>query len=246
MITIDALSKSYKDKKIINNLNLEVQNNEIVSLLGPNGAGKTTLLNIIAGLIKPDQGNITINGNLVNGTVDTKTVCTKHPATEKSAYVFQTFGLFPHLKVKDNNPTDSKTRIYHKQEIKQRTESMLALVGLKDYAVSYPGQLSGGQKQRVALARSLVTELTCCCWMSLFQLLILNSEKSFRLELQKLPAIPQITVLYVTHNLSEAYVMSDRIAVMGKGHIEQIGAKNRHFFEKPPSRYVAQFLESRV
>ncbi|MCW4025326.1 MAG: ABC transporter ATP-binding protein [Candidatus Bathyarchaeota archaeon] len=240
MITIENLTKSYKNKKIIDNLNLEIKNNEIVSLLGPNGVGKTTLLNIIAGLIKPDQGTITINNVLVNGVAGTKTVCTK-PCDRKIGYVFQTFGLFPNMKAKDNVAYGLKTLHLSQQEIKQKTQNMLDLVGLKDHAEFYPSQLSGGQKQRVALARSLATEPHVLLLDEPVSAVDPQLRESFRLELKNYLQSLKITVLYVTHNLSEAYVMSNRIAVMGNGHIEQIGGKI-DVFEKPSSRYVAKFL----
>jgi ABC-type Fe3+/spermidine/putrescine transport system ATPase subunit len=240
MIRIENVSKSFKNKKIVDNLNLEVKSKEIVSLLGPNGVGKTTLLNMIAGLIKPDQGNIYINGVLVNGKEGTKTVC-KKPCERKIGYVFQSASLFPNMKAYDNVAYGLKTMHLSKQEIQQRTNSMLDLVGLKEYAKSYPHQMSGGQRQRIALARSLATEPHVLLLDEPVSAVDPQLRESFRGELKNYLQTLKITVLYVTHNLSEAYVMSDRIAVMGEGHVEQIGCKSE-IFEKPCSRYVAQFL----
>jgi ABC-type Fe3+/spermidine/putrescine transport system ATPase subunit len=240
MIKIEAVTKSYGDKKIIQNLNLEVKKNEILTLLGPNGCGKTTLLNTLSGLTQPDSGSIYINDVLVNGTMGNKKVCLK-PIERKVGYVFQSIALFPHMRIQDNVAYGLKNLHLPKQEVKKRTEMLLDFVDLREFARFYPHQLSGGQKQRTALARSLAMEP---------QLLLLDEpvsavdpqlRETFRLELKKYLQKLKITVVYVTHNLSEAFIMSDRIAVMGNGRIEQIGC-GTELFDKPSSRYVASFL----
>ena len=240
MIKLEAVSKSFSTKKVITNLNLEVKSNEIITLLGPNGCGKTTLLNILSGLTQPNSGNIYINNVLVSGKVDSKIVSLK-PSERKVGYVFQTISLFPHMSVRDNVAYGLKSLHLPKQEVKTRTEKLLKFVGLRECAMFYPNQLSGGQKQRTALARSLATEP---------QVLLLDEpvaavdpqlRESFRLELKSYLHKLKITVIYVTHNLSEAFIMSDRIAVMGNGRIEQVGCGSE-IFDKPSSSYVAKFL----
>jgi molybdate/tungstate transport system ATP-binding protein len=240
MIQINSISKSFGEKKVLGNLSLEVKDNEILSLLGPNGCGKTTLLNILSGLTRQDSGNIYIHDVLVSGKAGTKKVYLK-PSDRKVGYVFQNISLFPHMRVKDNVGYGLKALHLPKQEVNKRTENLLDFVGLREYARFYPSQLSGGQKQRIALARSLATEP---------QLLLLDEpvsavdpqlRESFRLELKNYLQALKITVVYVTHNLSEAFVMSDRIAVMGNGRIEQIGNRTE-IFDKPSSSYVAKFL----
>jgi ABC-type Fe3+/spermidine/putrescine transport system ATPase subunit len=240
MIKIEAVSKSFGEKKVIKNLNLEVKTNEILTLLGPNGCGKTTLLNTLSGLIKPDQGNIYINNVLVNGKSDSKKVCL-NPSERKVGYVFQTTSLFPHMRVQDNVAYGLKAMHLPKQEVKKRTEKLLDFVGLRDYARFYPHQLSGGQKQRTALARSLATEPQVLLLDEPVSAVDPQLRESFRLELKNYLQKLKITVVYVTHNLSEAFIMSDRIAVMGNGHIEQIGC-GADLFDKPNSGYVAKFL----
>ena len=240
MIRIEGVSKSFGAKKVIGNLNLEVKANEIVTLLGPNGCGKTTLLNMLSGLTQPDGGNIYINDVLVSGKVGTKNACVK-PSDRKVGYVFQTISLFPHMRVQDNVAYGLKSLHLPKEKVKTRTENLLDFVGLREYARFYPYQLSGGQKQRTALARSLATEPQVLLLDEPVSAVDPQLRESFRLELKSYLRKLKITVVYVTHNLSEAFIMSDRIAVMGNGRIEQVGCGSE-IFDKPSSSYVAKFL----
>jgi ABC-type Fe3+/spermidine/putrescine transport system ATPase subunit len=245
MIKIDSVTKTFGDKKVIQNLSLEVKKNEILTILGPNGCGKTTLLNILSGLTQPDGGDIYIDDVLVNGKTGTKKVYL-NPSERKVGYVFQTISLFPHMRVQDNVAYGLKSfhlrkfRL-HRQEVKNRTMDLLDLVGLREYARFYPSQLSGGQKQRVALARSLATEPQVLLLDEPVSAVDPQLRESFRLELKNYLQKLKITVVYVTHNLSEAFIMSDRIAVMGNGCIQQIGS-GADLFDKPSSGYVAKFL----
>ena len=240
MIKINSIAKSFGEKKVIIGLNLEIKNQEIISLLGPNGCGKTTLLNILSGLTRQDEGDIYINDVLVSGTAGTKKVHLK-PSDRKVGYVFQTISLFPHMRVKDNVAYGLKALHLPKAEIKKRTESLLDFVGLREYAKFYPSQLSGGQKQRIALARSLATEPQVLLLDEPVSAVDPQLRESFRMELKSYLQALRITVFYVTHNLSEAFVMSDRIAVMGNGCIQQVGSREE-IFDKPTSNYVASFL----
>lgn len=240
MIKIDSISKSFGKKQIIKNLNLEVKNEEILSLLGPNGCGKTTFLNMLSGLTKQDEGNIYINNVLVSGKTDIKNLHLK-PSDRKVGYVFQTVALFPHMRVQDNVAYGLKALHLSEQEVKKRAESLLDFVGLREFAKYYPSQLSGGQKQRIALARSLATEPQILLLDEPVSAVDSQLRESFRIELKNYLQVLKITAVFVTHNLSEAFIMSDRIAVMGNGHIEQIGER-AEIFDKPESIYVAQFL----
>jgi len=240
MIKINSISKSFAEKKVLRNLSLEVKDQEILSLLGPNGCGKTTLLNIISGLTRQDEGNITIDDDIVSGKLDTKKIHLK-PSDRNIGYVFQTISLFPHMRVQDNVSYGLKALHLSKAEVKKKTERLLDFVGLGEYAKFYPSQLSGGQKQRIALARSLASEPKVLLLDEPVSAVDPQLRESFRLELKNYLRALKITVVYVTHNLSEAFVMSDRIAVMGNGHIEQIGDKTE-VFDKPASSYVAKFL----
>ncbi len=240
MIKVESITKSFGEKKVIKSLNLEVKKDEIISLLGPNGCGKTTLLNMLSGLTRQDEGNIYINDTVVSGKAGGKKVHLK-PSERKVGYVFQTISLFPHMRVKNNVAYGLKALHLPKQEVKKRTESLLDFVGLSEYAKFYPSQLSGGQKQRIALARSLATEPQVLLLDEPVSAVDPQLRESFRLELKNYLQKLKITVVYVTHNLSEAFIMSDRIAVMGNGRIEQIGNKTE-IFDKPSSKYVASFL----
>ncbi len=240
MIRVDSIKKSFAEKTVIENLSLEVKKEEIVSLLGPNGCGKTTLLNIISGLTRQDEGNIYLNEVLVSGKAGTKKVHIQ-PSERKVGYVFQTTSLFPHMRIEDNVAYGLKSLHFPAQEVKKRTNALLEFVGLREYAKFYPHQLSGGQKQRIALARSLATEPQVLFLDEPVSAVDPQLRESFRLELKNYLQTLKITVIYVTHNLSEAFIMSDKIAVMGNGHIEQIGNRTE-IFDKPSSSYVAQFL----
>jgi ABC-type Fe3+/spermidine/putrescine transport system ATPase subunit len=240
MIKIDSISKSFGEKRVLGKLSLDVKENEILSLLGPNACGKTTLLNILSGLTKPDEGNVYLNDVLVNGNAGTKKIYIK-PSDRKVGYVLQTISLFPHMRAKDNVAYGLKALHLSRQEVEKRTIDLIDFVGLREYAKLYPSQLSGGQKQRVALARSLATEPKILLLDEPVSAVDPQLRESFRLELKNYLRLLKITVIYVTHNLSEAFIMSDRIAVMGNGRIEQIGS-GADLFDKPNSWYVAKFL----
>ena len=240
MIKFDSVTKSFGEKKVLQKLCLEVEKNEILSLLGPNGCGKTTLLNLLSGLTRPEKGQIYINDVLVSGDAGSKKVYLK-PSERKVGYVFQTLSLFPHMCVQNNVAYGLKAMHLTKGEVKKRTQNLLDFVGLSEYAQFYPHQLSGGQKQRTALARSLATEPQVLLLDEPVSAVDPQLRESFRLELKSYLQKLKITVVYVTHNLSEAFIMSDRIAVMGNGRIEQIGC-GADLFDKPSSKYVASFL----
>jgi ABC-type Fe3+/spermidine/putrescine transport system ATPase subunit len=240
MITIEAVNKSFGAKKIVDNLTLDVKDNEILCLLGPNGCGKTTLLNMLSGLAKPDSGNISIDGVVVDGVVGSKKVHLQ-PSERKVGYVFQTVSLFPNMRVEDNIAYGLKAMHLPKKEVIAKTKQLLDFVGLAEYARYYPNQLSGGQKQRTALARSLATEPKVLLLDEPVSAIDPQLRESFRLELKSYLQKLKITVVYVTHNLSEAFIMSDRVAVMGNGRIEQIGTAGE-IFDRPRSSYVAKFL----
>ncbi|MCL1969939.1 MAG: ABC transporter ATP-binding protein [Candidatus Bathyarchaeota archaeon] len=240
MIKIEALSKAFNRKFIVENLSLEVQRKEIVTLLGPNGSGKSTLLNMIAGLLCPDAGNIYIDNNMVFGANGTKKINLK-PSERKIGYVFQTNSLFPHMKIQDNIAYGLKSLNLSKYEVKKRTNKLLEFVNLTEYALYYPNQLSGGQQQRAALARSLATEPKVILLDEPVSAVDPQLRETFRSELKKYLQTLETTTIYVTHNLNEAFMMADKIAVMGNRHIEQIGDK-AEIFDKTQSTIVAKFL----
>jgi ABC-type Fe3+/spermidine/putrescine transport system ATPase subunit len=240
MIRLESVTKRFGKKAVLENLSVEVKQHEILSVLGPNGCGKTTTLNLIAGLSQLDEGNIFINGQLVEGKDGGKNVHLK-PSERQIGYVFQSTALFPHMRVRENVAYGLKASHKSKQEVKAKTSAMLDFVGLREYAAFYPRQLSGGQKQRVALARSLAMDPEVMLLDEPVSAVDPHLKESLRQEFKMYLRALKITAVYVTHNLNEAFVMSDRIAVMGNGRIEQIGER-ADIFSKPSSRYVAEFL----
>jgi ABC-type Fe3+/spermidine/putrescine transport system ATPase subunit len=240
MITLTSVTKCFGQKTVIDNLNLEVKPHEILSLLGPNGCGKTTTLNLIAGLSTLDEGKIFIDGKLVEGKDGKKTVHLQ-PSERKIGYVFQNIALFPNMRIRDNIAYGLKASHKPKQEVKAKTDSLLDFVGLREEASMYPRQLSGGQKQRAALARSLAIDPEVLLLDEPVSAVDPHLKESLRLEFKSLLRSLRMTAVYVTHNLNEAFMMSDRIAVMGNGRIEQIGERT-DIFNRPSSQYVAEFL----
>ena len=240
MIKIESLSKAFNEKPVIKNLNFEVQKKETIALLGPNGSGKSTLLNMIAGLLRPDSGNIYINNTMVYGVNGTKKVNVK-PSEREIGYVFQTIALFPHMKIQDNIAYGLKSLRLSNFEVKKRTSKLLEFVNLTEYASAYPNQLSGGQQQRVALARSLATEPKILLLDEPVSSVDPQLRDTFRLELKKYLQSLETTTVYVTHNLNEAFIMADKTAVIGNGQIEQVGNRTE-IFDKTQSAFVAKFL----
>ncbi len=240
MIELQSITKAYNGKIILNELNLKVEKNEILALLGPNGCGKTTVLNLISGLSRPNHGNIIIDNVIVAGKVGEKMVHLP-PYARKVGYVFQTNTLFPHMRIVDNVAYGLKAKHLSKQEIKNRVRELLNFVDMFEYAEYYPHQISGGQKQRVALARSLATDPQVLLLDEPISAVDAKLRESLRVEFKKILRSLNITAIYVTHNLTEAIMMSDKIAIMGNGKIEQIGNR-ADILDKPNSKYVAEFL----
>ncbi len=240
MITLEAVTKRYGPKTVLESLNIEVKHHEILSLLGPNGCGKTTTLNLIAGLSQLNEGRIYIDQKLVEGN-DGKKVVHLKPSERKIGYVFQNIALFPNMRIRDNIAFGLKASHRPKQEVKAKTSQLLDFIGLREYASAYPHQLSGGQRQRVALARSLAMDPEVLLLDEPVSAVDPHLKESLRFEFKNYLRTLQITAVYVTHNLNEAFMMSDRIAVMGSGRIEQIGDR-ADIFNRPCSRYVAEFL----
>jgi ABC-type Fe3+/spermidine/putrescine transport system ATPase subunit len=240
MITLESVTKCFDKKPVLEKLSLDVKQHEILSLLGPNGCGKTTTLNLIAGLSRLDEGKIFIDQKLVEGKEGKKIIHLK-PSERKIGYVFQNIALFPHMRIRDNIAFGLKASGRSKQEIKPKTSQLLDFIGLREYAAFYPRQLSGGQRQRVALARSLAMDPEVLLLDEPVSAVDPHLKESLRFEFKNYLRTLRITAVYVTHNLNEAFMMSDRIAVMGSGQIEQIGDR-ADIFNKPRSRYVAEFL----
>lgn len=218
-------------KYICKDINLKILNREFLVLLGSNGAGKTTLLNIIAGLINYD-GSVFFDGQKVDNLRTSK---------RKIGYLFQDLYLFPHLSVFSNIAYSLRIQKKNDRDIRDRVGQLLQLLRIEKLAYRYPKELSGGEKQRVAIARALSLKPEVLLLDEPLNKIDLQSSKYFRLELRKLQKILGITTVYVTHSLKEAEEISDRIAIMHKGNIEQVGKPEEIFFS-PINDNVSEFI----
>jgi spermidine/putrescine transport system ATP-binding protein len=231
-VVIENVTKRFGATIAAAGVSFGLQPGEFLTLLGPSGCGKTTLLRIIAGFLRPSQGTVRIDGAVVNQV----------PAHLRNVgLVFQSYALFPHLNVHDNVAFGLKMRGVPRHEIGKRVADMLDLVQLGDRARHFPAQLSGGQQQRVALARALVTRPTVLLLDEPFSALDRKIGETLRAELKRLQRQLSISTILVTHAQDEALMLSDRIAVMNHGRIEQIGTPEL-LYERPTSRFVAEFL----
>ena len=234
-IEIKNLFKRFKNVVAINRIQLEVQKGEMLTLLGPSGCGKTTTLRCIAGLEKPEEGDIVIDGKamLSQGFVP--------PSKRGIGMVFQNYAVWPHMKVFNNIVYGLKIERISRQKIKERAQQVVSLVGLKGLEDRYPAQLSGGQQQRVALARALVSNPKVLLLDEPLSNLDAKLREELRFEIKSLVRRMGITAVYVTHDQAEAMVISDRIAVMNSGNIVQIGTP-QEIYKNPVNKFVADFI----
>ncbi|MBV6305042.1 ABC transporter ATP-binding protein [Candidimonas humi] len=231
-LVIAGLEKAYQSQKVVENLDLEVQPGEFVALLGPSGCGKTTVLRAVAGLVQPSAGDIRVDGISL----------LRRPIYKRDlGMVFQSYALFPHLKVRDNVAFGLKMRGAPKQESDRLVREALGLVRMEGFSERYPGQLSGGQQQRVALARAIVTNPTALLLDEPFSALDAKLRESMQVELRQLQKRLGITTIFVTHDQHEAMTMADRIAVMNAGRIEQFDSPQA-IYEQPSTLFVAEFI----
>src|SRR5207249_11194002 len=226
------LVKRFADVTAVAGINLEMQPGEFFSLLGPSGCGKTTTLRLIAGFERPDEGQILL---------DDADMAQVPPHKRNVNTVFQNYALFPHLNVFDNVAFGLRYKDVAKQEIKQKVGDSLALVRLEGMQKRRPSQLSGGQQQRVALARALILNPTVLLLDEPLGALDAKLRKALQIELKALQEEVGVTFIYVTHDQEEALTMSDRIAVMSNGKIEQVGSSSE-VYEEPATAWVADFL----
>ncbi|WP_435186390.1 ABC transporter ATP-binding protein [Halobellus sp. EA9] len=233
VLELDGLEKSYGTETVVEGLSLSVHEGEILTLLGPSGCGKTTTLRMIAGLERPDGGDVRLNGRAVSGTPFVP------PEERGVGVVFQDFALFPHLTARENVAFGLKDR--PDDEVRERVDELLDLVDLAGQGDSYPDQLSGGQQQRVALARSLAPEPEILLLDEPFSNLDVDLRVEMREEVRDIIKQAGVTAVSVTHDQEEALSISDRVAVMNDGEIEQIGDPEG-VFQHPESRFVAAFL----
>ena len=232
MLTISHISKSFAGKSVLDDLSLEIRPGEFFSLLGPSGCGKTTLLRLIGGQERADSGSISLNGRDL----------TALPPSERPLHmIFQSLALFPHLDVGGNIAFGLKLRKVPAAEIKDRVARVLEQVELAGFERRHIGTLSGGQKQRVAIARAVVNEPQLLLLDEPLSALDLKLRQKMQIELRQLQQKLGMTFIYVTHAQDEALSLSDRIAVMNHGRIEQTGAPE-DIYLRPSTPFVASFV----
>ncbi|MDQ3823757.1 MAG: ABC transporter ATP-binding protein [Actinomycetota bacterium] len=231
-VELRGVTKRFGETVAVDALDLAVEHGEFLSLLGPSGCGKTTTLRLIGGFEQPDDGEIRIAGKDVRGLP---------PYKRDVNTVFQSYALFPHLNVRENVAYGLKQRRLRRSARLRRAEELLELVRLPHLANRRPRQLSGGQQQRVALARALVMEPKVLLLDEPLGALDLKVRKELQIELKRIQHEVGITFVYVTHDQEEALAMSDRVAVMNAGRIEQLGPP-REIYDRPATRFVADFI----
>src|SRR3989442_11957231 len=236
-VTIKGLTKRYGDVAGVEGLNLEVQPSELVSLLGPAGCGKTATLRLVAGFLRPEAGEIWVG----EGCLSSPTGVVP-PERRRMAMIFQSYALWPHMAVAQNVAYGLRLKaVVSKTEREARVKDMLRVVQLGGYESRYPGELSGGQQQRVAVARALVVEPEILLLDEPLSNLDANLREEMRFEIRRLHATFAITTLYVTHDQGEAMVISDRVAVLYRGRVVQVGTAE-DLFQRPRTRFVAEFI----
>ncbi|BBX15842.1 sulfate/thiosulfate import ATP-binding protein CysA [Mycolicibacterium duvalii] len=232
MITVRGANKRYGDFAALDDVDFEVPAGSLTALLGPSGSGKSTLLRAIAGLDQPDTGTITINGRDVTNVP---------PQKRGIGFVFQHYAAFKHLTVRENVAFGLKIRKRPKAEITEKVDNLLEVVGLAGFQTRYPNQLSGGQRQRMALARALAVSPEVLLLDEPFGALDAKVREDLRAWLRRLHDEVHVTTVLVTHDQQEALDVADRIAVLNKGRIEQVGAPG-DVYDTPANAFVMSFL----
>ncbi len=237
---VQGLSKRFGSLAAVNNISFSVEQGEFVVLLGPSGCGKTTTLRLIAGLEKPDNGTIALNGTTVSAP-------TRHlfvpPERRDIGMVFQSYAIWPHMTVFENVAYPLRVRRFSQADLREKVTRVLDLVGLGGQAARSATALSGGQMQRVALARALVFDPALLLFDEPLSNLDLKLREGLRVELKNLQRRTGITSIYVTHDQEEAVELADRIIIMDHGNIVQIGAP-LDIYIRPKTRFVAEFISS--
>ena len=232
IIKIENLSKSFGEKVVLDNINLDIKRGEFVTLLGPSGCGKTTLLRMLAGFTQPDEGAI---------TMEDKDILSMPPHQRPLNTVFQRYALFPHLNVYENIAFGLKLKKVESKEIDKRVRKALKMVSMTDYEDRDVNSLSGGQQQRVAIARAIVNQPQVLLLDEPLAALDLKMRKDMQMELKDMHKTLGITFVYVTHDQEEALTLSDTIVVMSEGKVQQIGTPT-DIYNEPVNSFVADFI----
>ncbi|MDB7979202.1 MULTISPECIES: ABC transporter ATP-binding protein [Faecalicoccus] len=229
---IEKLTKKYSQKEGVENIELDVYDQELLTLLGPSGCGKTTILRSIGGFHKIDSGIMTLDGVAIQDLP---------PEKRPTGMVFQSYNLWPHMTVYENMAFGLKLRKTPKKDIDRMIKKMLEMVKMSGVEKKYPSQLSGGQQQRVAIARALVLKPSLLLLDEPFSALDAKIRQQMREELKRIQIEAGLTIIFVTHDQEEALAISDRIAVMNQGCIEQLDTPDQ-VYDHPSSRFVAGFI----
>ena len=232
LLELRGISKAFDGKTILQELDLNIKSNEFVTLLGPSGCGKTTTLRIVGGFEKPDTGSVIFNGEDITALAPEK----RHINT-----VFQKYALFPHMNVEENIAFGLKIKKKSKEYIKDKIKYALKLVDLDGFEKRKPNSLSGGQQQRIAIARAIVNEPEILLLDEPLGALDLKLRQDMQSELIRLKNELGITFIYVTHDQEEALTMSDKIVVMHRGLVQQIGTP-KDIYDEPCNAFVADFI----
>jgi len=235
-VSIRGLTKKFSDAAAVDRLDLEIGDGEFVSLLGPSGCGKTTTLRLIAGFLQPEAGEIRVGGEVVSSPTHLVP-----PERRHMSMIFQSYAVWPHMTVAQNVAYGLKFKKLGREEIDAKVARLLALVRMEELKDRYPAELSGGQQQRVALARALVVEPQILLMDEPLSNLDANLREEMRFEIRRLHEEFKITTIYVTHDQAEAMATSDRIAVLNRGRLVQVGAP-QELFDRPRTRFVAEFV----
>lgn len=231
-VTLKGITKIFGGNTVVDHVDLDIENGSLVSILGPSGCGKTTILRMIAGFEMPDDGDVLFDGESVG----------KIPVNKRNiGMVFQSYALFPHMTVAQNVAYGLEQQGVPKSEIPGRVQEALETVHMEEFASRKPKQLSGGQQQRVALARALVIRPKVLLLDECLSALDKKLRVEMQTELRRILEESKVTTFFVTHDQEEAMTLSDKIVVMSRGNIEQMGSP-REVYEKPVNKFVADFL----
>ncbi len=232
IVQLKNISVSFDGEQVLDSLNLDIKDKEFITFLGPSGCGKTTTLRLIAGFLEPDEGDVVFEGKKINGV----------PAYKRQVNtIFQRYALFPHLNVYENVAFGLRVKKLPEKEIKQKVTEMLSLVNLAGFEKRNIATLSGGQQQRVAIARAIANHPKVLLLDEPLAALDLKLRKDMQKELKKIQQQLGITFIFVTHDQEEALTMSDRVVVMDKGKIQQVGTP-QDIYNEPQNAFVADFI----
>lgn len=229
--------KNFNNKNVLNNISFSINKGELTSIIGPSGCGKTTLLRILIGLEKADEGSIILEGNDITNT---------HPSKRKMGIVFQNYSLFENMNVLENvsYPLRNATKIT-KEESDAKALDLLRMVGLEDSKTKYPAELSGGQRQRVAIVRTLALNPEIILFDEPMSALDANIRLSLQKEIKDLQKRIKTTMIYITHDVEEAFLLSDKIMILNEGVIQQLDSPV-NIYNNPANEFVKNFVNGHI